>query len=74
MLYSLLTRVKLNLRSVERDARISTTTRHSLASLFGSTMDASSLSDLLTLVEIGHIRFGSAGNGRIRSRAGPAPH
>ena len=34
----------------------------------GSTIDGSSFSGLLTRVEIGHIRIGSAGNGRIKSR------
>jgi hypothetical protein len=33
----------------------------------GSTIEGSSFSGLLTLVEIGHIRIGSAGNGLIRS-------
>ncbi len=33
----------------------------------GSTIDGSSFSGLLTRVEIGHIRMGSAGNGRIKS-------
>jgi hypothetical protein len=33
----------------------------------GSTIEGSSFSGLLTRVEIGHIRIGSAGNGRIRS-------
>jgi hypothetical protein len=31
-------------------------------------MEGSSFSGLLTIVEIGHIRIGSAGNGRIKSR------
>ena len=34
----------------------------------GSTIDGSSFSGLLTRVEIGYIRRGSAGNGRINSR------
>ena len=34
----------------------------------GSTIEGSSFSGLLTRAEIGHIRIGSAGNGRIRSR------
>ena len=38
------------------------------ANSIGSTIDESSFSGLLTRVEIGHIRIGSAGNGRIRSR------
>ena len=33
----------------------------------GSTIEGSSFSGLLTRVEIGHIRIGSAGNGRISS-------
>ena len=33
----------------------------------GSTIEGSSFSGLLTRVEIGHIRMGSAGNGRIKS-------
>ena len=33
----------------------------------GPTIDGSSFPGSLTLVEIGHIRIGSAGNGRIRS-------
>jgi hypothetical protein len=33
----------------------------------GSTIVGSSFSGLLTRVEIGHMRIGSAGNGRIRS-------
>ena len=33
----------------------------------GSTIEGSSFSGLLTRVEIGHIRIGSAGNGRSRS-------
>jgi hypothetical protein len=37
-------------------------------SSIGSTIEGSSFSGLLTLVEIGHIRIGSAGNGRIKSR------
>ena len=37
-------------------------------SITGSMIDGSSLSGLLTRVEIGHIRIGSAGNGRIKSR------
>ena len=36
--------------------------------IIGSIIDGSSLSGLLTRVEIGHIRIGSAGNGRIKSR------
>jgi len=36
--------------------------------LTGSRIDGSSFSGLLTRVEIGHIRIGSAGNGRIKSR------
>jgi hypothetical protein len=35
------------------------------ASWIGSTIEGSSFSGLLTRVEIGHIRIGSAGNGRI---------
>ncbi len=34
----------------------------------GSTIDGSSFSGLLTRVEIGHMRIGPAGNGRINSR------
>jgi hypothetical protein len=33
----------------------------------GSTIEGSSFSGLLTRVEIGHIRIGWAGNGRIKS-------
>ena len=33
----------------------------------GSTIEGSSFSGLLTRVEIGHIRIGSAGSGRIKS-------
>src|SRR5262245_55479782 len=40
----------------------------SIAGSTGSTIEASSFSGLLTRVEIGHIRIGSAGEGRIRSR------
>ena len=40
----------------------------SVATSIGSTIAASSFSGLLTRVEIGHIRIGAAGNGRIRSR------
>jgi hypothetical protein len=40
----------------------------SVATSTGSTIAASSFSGLLTRVEIGHIRIGAAGNGRIRSR------
>ena len=40
----------------------------------GSTIEGSSLSGLLTRVEIRHRRIGSAGNGRIRScGSGPSP-
>jgi hypothetical protein len=40
----------------------------------GSTIDGSSFSGLLTRVEIGHIRMGSAGNGRIKSEgSGSSP-
>ena len=40
----------------------------------GSTIERSSFSGLLTRVEIGHVRIGSAGNGRIRSRgSGSSP-
>jgi hypothetical protein len=35
--------------------------------LIGSRIEESSFSGLLTRVEIGHIRIGSAGNGRIKS-------
>ena len=35
--------------------------------LTGSRIDGSSFSGLLTRVDIGHIRMGSAGNGRITS-------
>jgi hypothetical protein len=38
-----------------------------VANAIGSTMEASSFSGLLTLVEIGQIRIGSAGNDRITS-------
>ena len=39
-----------------------------------STIDLSSFSGLLTRVEIGHIRIGSAGNCRIKSRgSGSSP-
>jgi hypothetical protein len=44
----------------------------SVAGSTGSTMDGSSFSGLLTRVEIGHMRIGSAGKGRIK-HAGPAP-
>ena len=61
--------------------RVPRTTKHSLratnvgkcsyvaeaANAIGSTMEGSSFSGLLTLVEIGHIRIGLAGNGLIRS-------
>jgi hypothetical protein len=40
----------------------------SAASWIGSTIAGSSFSGLLTRVEIGHIRIGSAGYGCIRSR------
>jgi hypothetical protein len=33
----------------------------------GSTIEGSPFSGLLTRVEIGHMRIGSAGNGRTRS-------
>jgi hypothetical protein len=36
---------------------------HAADSSIGSTIDGSSFSGLLTRVEIGHIRIGSAGNG-----------
>ena len=39
-----------------------------MANSIGSTIDGSSFSGLLTWVEIGHIRIGSAGKGRINSR------
>jgi hypothetical protein len=39
-----------------------------LTNSIGSTIEGSSLSGLLTRVEIGHIRMGSARNGRIKSR------
>ena len=39
-----------------------------VANSIGSTIEGSSFSGLLTRVEIGHIRMGSAGNGRIKSR------
>jgi hypothetical protein len=39
-----------------------------VANAIGSTIEGSSFSGLLTLVEIGHIRIGSAGYGRIKSR------
>jgi hypothetical protein len=35
----------------------------------GSTIEGSSFSGLLTRVEIGHIRIGSAGNGRVEAAA-----
>ena len=38
-----------------------------VAIAIGSTIEGSSFSGLLTRVEIGHIRIGSAGNGLIRS-------
>jgi hypothetical protein len=38
-----------------------------VAIAIGSTIEGSSFSGLLTRVEIGHIRMGSAGNGLIRS-------
>ena len=41
---------------------------HAADSSIGLTIDGSSFSGLLTRMEIGHIRIGSAGNGRIRSR------
>jgi hypothetical protein len=40
---------------------------HAADNSIGSTIDGSSFSGLLTRVEIGHIRMGSAGNGRIKS-------
>jgi len=40
----------------------------SVASSTGSTIDGSSFSALLKRVEIGHMRIGSAGKGRINSR------
>jgi len=39
-----------------------------VANAIGSTTDGASFSGLLTLVEIGHIRIGAAGIGRIKSR------
>jgi hypothetical protein len=39
-----------------------------VANAIGSTIKGSSFSGLLTLALIGHIRMGSAGNGRIKSR------
>ena len=42
--------------------------RTAVANSIGSTMDGSSFSGLLTRVEIGQIRMGLAGNGRINSR------
>jgi hypothetical protein len=42
--------------------------RSKTTNAIGSTIEGSSFSGLLTRVEIGHIRIGSAGNGRIRSR------
>jgi hypothetical protein len=41
---------------------------HAADNSIGSTIDGSSFSGLLTRFEIGHIRIGSAGNRRIRSR------
>jgi hypothetical protein len=38
-----------------------------VASSIGSMIDGSSFSGLLTRVEIGHIRMGADGNGRINS-------
>jgi hypothetical protein len=38
-----------------------------VANSIGSTIEGLSFSGLLTRVEIGHIRIGSAGNGRIKS-------
>jgi hypothetical protein len=43
----------------------------------GSTIDGSSFSGLLTRVEIGHMRIGSAGNGwmnRLDSELSPLSH
>ena len=40
---------------------------HAADSSIGSTIDGSSFSGLLTRMEIGHVRIGSAGNGLIRS-------
>ena len=40
---------------------------HAADSLIGSRIEELSFSGLLTRVEIGHIRIGSAGNGRIKS-------
>jgi hypothetical protein len=40
--------------------------------VIGSTIDESSFSGLFTRVDIGHIRIGSAGKGRSRSRGRPA--
>jgi hypothetical protein len=39
-----------------------------VANPIGSTIEGSSFSGLLTRVDIGHIRMGSARNGRIKSR------
>jgi hypothetical protein len=39
-----------------------------VANSIGSTMEGLSFSGLSTRVEIGHIRIGSAGKGRIKSR------
>jgi hypothetical protein len=45
-----------------------------VANSIGSTVDGSSFSGLLTRVEIGHMRIGSAGKGRIKSRgSGSSP-
>jgi hypothetical protein len=38
-----------------------------VANSIGSTIEGLSFSGLLTRVETGHIRIGSAGNGRIKS-------
>ena len=48
--------------------RIATRYATAVANSIGSTMDGSSFSGLLTRVEIGQIRMGLAGNGRINSR------
>jgi hypothetical protein len=46
----------------------------SLANSIGSTIDVPSFSDLLTRVEIGHIRIKATGNDRISSRGRGLPH
>ena len=55
-------------RSISKAVSFRSAYAAEVANAIGSTIEGSSFSGLLTRVEIGHIRMGVAGNGRIRSR------